>query len=280
MSTASTPEAAASAVTSWAESLDASGAFAGLLYRTAFQSALAGQLFVRAVELAGETGPGVVALSAVRSDADAFLAMPFDEAVAFFRDKQVITTAEFDALRDRYRAGGFVARQLATRRLEEVARDSIQRLLEQGVTIPEVVQRIRSAEADELGFGIAPTSSGYLDNVIRTNVATAYGAGRWQAINDPNVRALRPWVQYRTAGDERVRAGHRSLNGLVFASGSELAARYAPPLFYQCRCVMVTLSGRQFADRGLVEQSTRVDGIEAEEFWSGAPAPLTADAAE
>lgn len=243
---------------------------------------------MRSVELAGETGPGVVALSAVRSDADAFLAMPFDEAVAFFRDKQVITAAEFDALRGRYRAGGFVARQLATRRLEEVARDSIQRLLEQGVTIPEAVQRIRSAEADELGLGIAPTSSGYLDNVIRTNVATAYGAGRWQAINDPNVRALRPWVQYRTAGDERVRNGHRALNGLVFASGSELAARYAPPLFYQCRCVMVTLSARQFGDRGLAEQTTRVDGIEnavddhgrPEEFWASAPAPLTADAAE
>lgn len=206
--------------------------------------------------------------------------MPFDEAVAFFRDKQVISAEEFDSLRDKYRAGGFIARRLATQRLEQVAHDSIQRLLEQGSTISEAVAAIRSAESDELALGITPTSSGYLDNVIRTNVATAYGAGRWQAINDPDIRALRPWLQFRTAGDDRVRDGHRSLAGLVFASGSELAARYAPPLYYRCRCVMTTLSAAQFAARGLAEQTTRVDGIEQEEFWSGAPAPLTADAAE
>lgn len=276
------PDGLADAVREWSASFDHDNAFAELLYRTSFQAALAGQLFVRSVELAGETGPGTVALSAQRSDSDAFLAMPFDEAVAFFRAKNVITPAEFDALRDRFRTGGFVARQLATQRLQQVARDSIQRLLEQGVTIAEAVAQIRDAKSDiNASLGIAPVSSGYLDNVIRTNVATSYGAGRWQAINDPNVRALRPYLQYRTAGDERVRAGHRALNGLVFASGSELAARYAPPLFYRCRCVMVTLSTRQFADRGLVEQTTRVDGIESEEFWAGAPAPLTeADAAE
>jgi SPP1 gp7 family putative phage head morphogenesis protein len=276
------PSTIENAIRSWTESLDADNRFAGLLFRTSFQSALAGQLFVRSVELAGEIGPGVVKLSAQRADGDAFLAMPFDEAVAFFRAKNVITAAEFDSLRDRFRAGGFVARQLATQRLQQVARDSIQSLLEQDLTIPEVVAQIRDAESDvNVSLGISPVSNGYLDNVIRTNVATAYGAGRWQAINDPNVRALRPWVQYRTAGDERVREGHRSLNGLVFGNGSELAARYAPPLFYRCRCVMVTLSTRQFADRGLVEQTTRVDGIEREEFWAGAPAPLTeADASE
>lgn len=288
MASATSPADASAAVREWAESLDADGKFAGLLYRTSFQAALGGQLFVRAVELAGETGPGTVALSATRDEAsDAFLAMPFEDAVAFFRDKQVITAAEFDALRDRYRAGGFIARRLATERLQQVAHDSIQRLLEQGQTIPEVVATIRAAEADELTLGITPTSSGYLSNVILTNVATAYGAGRWQAINDPNVRALRPWVQFRTAGDDRVRNGHQALQGLVFASGSELAARYAPPLFYRCRCVMVTLSTRQLEERGLAETTTRVDGIEnavddhgrPEEFWTGAPAPLS-DAAE
>lgn len=237
---------------------------------------------MRSVELAGETGPGTVALNAQRAESDAFLAMPFEDAVRFFRDKRVITAAEFDALRDRFRQGGFIARRLATQRLEQVAHDAIQRLLEQGVTIPECVAQIRDAESDvNVSLGISPVSSSYLDNVIRTNCATAYGAGRWQAINDPNVRALRPWVQYRTAGDDRVRNGHKALNGLVFASGSELAARYAPPLFYQCRCVMVTLSTRQFAERGLTETTTRVLGIEAEEFWQSAPAPLTeADAAE
>lgn len=285
----SEPANLAGTIKRWAADFDTGNAFADLLYRTSFQAALGGQLFVRSIELAGETGPGVVTLSAQRDAAgDAFLAMPFEDACAFFRAKNVISAAEFDSLRDRYRAGGFVARQLATERLQQVAHDSIQSLLEQGVTIPEAVAQIRDAESDVCAsLGISPVSSSYLDNVIRTNVATSYGAGRWQAINDPNVRALRPYVQYRTAGDDLVTESHKLLNGLVFANGSAQAARYAPPLRFRCRCVQTTLSARQFADRGLVLQTTDVAAFEAmitatrETFWSNVPGPLTeADAAE
>ena len=97
---ASSPADALDASAEWAASFDTGDAFAGLLYRTSLQSALAGQLFVRSVELADERGaPGTVALTATRDDASAaFFAMPFAEAVEFFRSKRVMTPAEFDAL--------------------------------------------------------------------------------------------------------------------------------------------------------------------------------------
>lgn len=271
----STESQARDSVDEWARTFDAGDTFASTLYQTSFQAALAGQLFVRSIELADEAGaaPGTIKLSATRDAGGSFLAMPFDDAVAFFRAKAILTPAEFDALRDRFRAGGFIARGLASTRLQEVARDAIDRLLSQGLTLPEVTAAIRSGEAS---LGIEPTSSAYLDTVIRTNVATAYGAGRYAAMTDPNVVALRPWVQQRTAGDARVRPGHAALNGLVFANGGDLAARYAPPLFFRCRCGQVTLSQRQYEARGLSETTTRVEAMEAEEFWTGVPGPLTA----
>jgi len=277
---ADSPEHAVARVKDWAGEIASDDRFAQLLTETAGRTYLAGQLMVRAVELADDAGaPGTVSLARSVHQRDAqqsFLAMPYDEALRFFRDKRIISPAEFDALEDRFKTGGFVARQLASQRLQEVARAAIESLLAQDLTIPEVVRAIRDAEAPEIAAtGIAPASPAYLENVIRTNTATAYGAGRYAAMNDPAVVVLRPWRQNWSAGDQRVRPGHAALHGLVFAATSELAARYAPPLHYQCRCSQTTLSARQFTDRNLIETTSRVEAIEAEEFWHDHPALLT-----
>ena len=216
-------------VARWGEQLESDDRLAGLLYRTSFQSYLGGQLMVREVEL----DESDAAPRALREDP--FLAMPFEAAVSFFRSKNLISVAEFDALRDRYREGGFIARRLATERLVEVARRSIGSLLDQGLTLDEVYAAIRDAERDEvLAMGIAPAAPHYLDTVVRTNVATSYGAGRWEAVNAPEVASLRPFLRYVTAGDEAVRPAHRALHGRIFRVGTPEAAYYAPPLGFNC----------------------------------------------
>lgn len=259
----------------WAEQVEADDRLAGLLYRTSFQAHLGGQLMVREVELV-EDEPAAARAVARRAGEDPFLAMPFEDAVAFFRAKNLISEEEFDALRDRYREGGFVARRLATERLREVARQSIARLLEQDLTVEEVYQAIRDAERDEVrALGIAPSSPAYLETVVRTNVATSYGAGRWQAVNDPDVAAARPFIRYVTAGDENVRPAHRALHGRVFRVGTDEAAYYAPPLGFNCRCSVVTLSQRQLEARGYVVTEGRVPGVDPDDGWEGAPAPLS-----
>lgn len=266
------PEAVDAAVDAWAQQLEEDDRLAGLLYRTGFQAYLGGELMVREVESVEDDEP---APRAHRRES-AFLSMPFEDAVAFFRAKALISEAEFDAMRDRYREGGFIARRLATERLREVARRSLGRLLEQDLTIDEVYQAIRDAERDEVrALGIAPASPAYLETVLRTNVATAYGHGRWQAVNSPDVAALRPYLRYVTAGDEAVRPSHRALHGRVFRTGTPEAAYYAPPLGFRCRCSLVTLSERQFTARGYVLTDGRVPGVDPDDGWSGEPAPLS-----
>lgn len=265
------------ALEKWRADLDGDKAFASLLFESSFKAYLGGQLFVRSIELADETGPGTVKLSATRRDGAAFLSLPFDEAVRFFRDKRVMTAAEFDEIEGRFRDGGFVARGLATDRTVQVARDLIDSLLSQGLTLSEVRAQLTDAESDaSASLGVSPAAPWYLDTVIRTNVATAYGAGRWQAINDPNVVALRPYTQVRTSGDSRVRPSHALLDGKVFEIGSDLAAYYARPGGFNCRCGNVTLSRRQFDDRGLTLTTERIAGADPDPGWEGAPGPLTA----
>lgn len=266
-------DSADSIARSIADAVSADDDFAARIYQAGFQTFLGGQLFVRSIELAGETG--AVKLTASRSEGEAFLALPFDEAVAFFESKQILTPDEFDALRDRYRRGGFVARDLASTRMESAAHDLIARLLAQDLTLEEARRSLRDAEsADAASLGITPASNSYLDTVVRTNVATAYGHGRWSAMNAPEVVALRPYTQVRTAGDNRVRPNHAALEGVVFRLGTDEAGYYAMPAGFNCRCGNVTLSQRQFDARGLALQVGRIAGVDPDEGWSGAPAPL------
>jgi SPP1 gp7 family putative phage head morphogenesis protein len=263
------------ALSRWRVDLDRDAGLASLLFESSFKAYLGGQLFVRSIELAGESGPGVVALSATRREGSSYLSLPFDEAVAFFASKRVMSPAEFDAIEDRFREGGFVARGLASERTVEVARDLIERLLSQGLTLADVRAQLTTADTEAASsLGISPAFPWYLDTVVRTNIATAYGAGRWQAMNDPNVVALRPFTQVRTSGDSRVRASHRLLDGKVFRLGSDLAAYYARPGGFNCRCTNVTLSQRQMDARGLTETTERIVGADPDPGWEGEPAPL------
>lgn len=221
------------------------------------------QLVVRAVELDADE-PGAINLDAKRAPGDAFLTLPFDEAVRFFVGKRIMTPEEFRALTDRYKADGFTATHLATEQLRARAHAAILAALEGGSTIDEAAAQIR---AGEMALGIEPQSSWYLDTVIRTNVSVAYGAGKDAAQNDPAVLSARPFVQYLAAGDFRVRASHRALHLSVFEGGSDVAAYYRPPnqggeIAYRCRCTYTTLSARQVEQRGLIVITERIAGWE------------------
>ncbi len=185
---------------------------------------------------------------------ESFFGGPWQEAVTRFLGRQIMEPEEFYRLVDRFKAQGFTATRLAGDAMKQRAKDVIQQALDGGLTRVEAIRELQAAT-----LGVTPQDAWYLDTVVRTNVATAYGAGRWAQIQSPAVLALRPFVQFRTARDTRVRDAHRALEGLVFASDSPEAANYAPPLGYNCRCAFVTLSSRQVQARSLPVQQGPVD---------------------
>src|SRR6185369_6166975 len=100
-------------------------------------------------------------------------------------------------------------------------------------------------------------SPAYLETVYRTNVGLAYGAGRLRQIQSDAVRAARPFVQYRTAGDNRVRESHRLLDRVVFRQDDPDWPRFMPPNGFSCRCTCVTLRESQ-VDKSRVYSSADV----------------------
>lgn len=217
----------------WGERVDASADLANIIWRTNATTQLAGQLFVRDIEL----GDRVRKLEATGETAGSFLNLPFTEAIRHFEGRNILSPEEFDALLDQERSRSFTVRRAIS---EGVMRDAFARLAAAmqpgGPGLGEFIRDMGGGvDADGYPGGVRR----YLENVYRTTTATSYNAGRYRQQTDPDVLAADDlWWIYRTAGDTRVRPEHAALEGKAWLVGDAEGASVYPPNSYQCRCVM------------------------------------------
>lgn len=73
----------------------------------------------------------------------------------------------------------------------------------------------------------------YLSAEYGNAVAQSQTAILWNQYNDDD------WLEYNTAGDERVRDSHRRMDGITMQKKSAWWNTHWPPLDYGCRCTVV-----------------------------------------
>jgi SPP1 gp7 family putative phage head morphogenesis protein len=254
----------------WQESVQDDEALASALFRTRLQADMAGQLFVRAVEVpeTDVVGQQIAASTRALQDSDArpsFMRLAFEEALDSFLARGLVTQAQYREMIGIARRDSFSAVNLASDQLVSRARDLIQRHLAEGGSVRSFVAGMRDGS---IGLGIEPATPHYIENVFRTNVQSAYGAGRLRQLEHPAVAAARPFVQYRTAGDNRVRPNHAALEGVVFNRAEDPGWReFAPPLGFQCRCALRAVRASQVDKVTL--SSDIPEGVGADPGWTG-----------
>jgi len=224
------PGQAQTRITEWAQRHAGSDAIALPIFRATALSDMAGQMFVRLIEVP-ETA------RSLDGETPAFLRMPFREAVEWFIDH----FGDDDAVRrllDGYRRRSDEATALLFQRVAERARDELQRTLEEGGTLDDFAAAI---EAETTRLGIEPARPAYVETVFRSQVQGAYGAGRYKQMTTPAVMAARPGVEYRTIGDNRVCSICAPMDGKQWHITDAAWRRVAPPNHFNDRCSMVTL---------------------------------------
>jgi SPP1 gp7 family putative phage head morphogenesis protein len=85
--------------------------------------------------------------------------------------------------------------------------------------------------------------------IFDANLRSAHMAGRWSQIWAGRDR--RPFLQYRTAGDARVRPQHRQWNGIVRAITDAFWSVFYPPNGWGCRCTVRALTQSEIDAKGL-----------------------------
>lgn len=268
----------------WAARIAGDEAFAAWHYRTASQASMGGQLMV--IDIEGMEEPDAKAAPngapRLRDFTESFFGLPFEDALKYFTEREVMTPEEFYALQGRFRAGGFTAARLTSEAMRTRAQQVIEQLLRGQYSIAEASQiLLGEAILDEAERGAIPTlgltaeSSAAVETIVRTNAATAYGQGRWQAMSSPTIQALRPYMQLLCVSDTRTRENHRVLDGKVFRIDSAEAAYYATPLGFNCRCSSRTLSDAQMTRFNGVLSEGRIPGGTPDPGWEGPPEPLS-----
>ena len=220
----------------WSENTAIFERLGDVLFVTTALADMAGQLMVAGRETQ------VIQLAANAPSPKPFLDLPWADAINYFKARGLVKDTDFQTLLAGYAQRSAVARRLMLQQVQSEVMRHLSDAIAKGETFPEFAGKV---DVMTNRLGLAPGAPSYLQMVFRTNVQSAYGAGRYRAMSNPVVQRARPFVQYRTVGDARVRDEHAVLDGKTYRADDQVWQRIAPPNGFNCRCSMITLSQQE-----------------------------------
>ncbi len=172
----------------------------------------------------------------------------FDEAVAFLKGKLPEASLAWDSLDGVVHSKVFTVAGATTADLARDLQESLTRALAEGKTITAFRKDFDQAVQSH-GWSYNGKRGWRTQVIFDANMRSANMAGRWQQIQANKDR--RPYLQYRTAGDARVRPQHRQWNGLVYEVDSEFWRTHYPPNGWGCRCTVRAYSQGEIEARNI-----------------------------
>ncbi len=155
-----------------------------------------------------------------------YAAIPFDEAVKFMKSRVPLTKAEWSALEEQVRFRAFTVAALSAPDAIERIRKHVIVAVENGTSLSKFWTAAKAE--DVAGLGSSPW---YWETVYRTNVQTAYNAGRATQIMKSNPE----YLEFIGIEDSRQTAICAQRNGVVLPATHPFWKSNWPPLHFNCR---------------------------------------------
>ena len=180
-----------------------------------------------------------------------------EDAIAFFRSKGfAFSWAWHDVWQEAHAKAFTVAKAMKLDILQDI-RNELDDALSKGMTLKtfqeNLIPLLQAKGWWGKPDGVQLGSAHRLETIFRTNVQSAYSAGRYkqQAENADD----RPYWQYVAVMDSRTRPEHWELNGKVFRFDDVFWETHYPPNGFRCRCRVRALTGKQIKDRDITVES-------------------------
>ncbi len=216
------------------------------------------------------------------------MTLPPERAISYFESKGLTPSLSWQDMKDEAHAVKFTVAGITKLDVLNDIHQGLTDVLRNGSTLRQfqddlepLLQRKgwlgRGLKADENGELEGKKLMPYrLDTIFRTNVQSAYAAGRWQQ-QMRNV-ADRPYFEYNAVMDNRTRPTHAALNGRVFRWDDPIWQSIYPPNGYRCRCWVRALNAAQLDSHplGLETSAGRLITVQQPYGLQGEMRPVTA----
>lgn len=178
--------------------------------------------------------------------------LPFNEAIEHFQKKLLIPSRQWTDLVGPIHAKAFTVAGATSLELLQDLYSAVQDSILDGTTLTEFRKRFDDIVARH-GWSYKGKRGWRTRVIFQTNKRNAYMAGRWAQIW--RLKEHRPYLQYLTVGDERVRESHRPWHRMVLAIDHPFWKTHYPPNGWLCRCNVRSLSKAELEDQGLTVQN-------------------------
>lgn len=173
--------------------------------------------------------------------------LPPEEAIEYLRSLGLVVSEDWLSVLEAVRRNSFTVAGVARLDMLEDIRGGILKALEEGQTLNDFTAGMKELFARKGWQGVTPYR---LENIFRTNIQSAYNAGRYKQMTDPYVVRRRPIWFYSAVNDSATRPEHAALHGTMRRYDDPFWDEYFPPNGYRCRCTVRTLSDEQAKTRG------------------------------
>jgi SPP1 gp7 family putative phage head morphogenesis protein len=188
----------------------------------------------------------------------------FREAVRAWRQRVPVTEAQLAELEGNMRDRAFTVANVAQADLVTDVWEALDRAIAHGTTFDDFKDAVGVVLEDAWG-GAQP---GRLETIFRTNVQTAYNAGRYAQARHPAVGMRRPYWRFVAVEDARTSDICSEADGTVLPASDGWWHTHVPPLHHNCRSTFVPLTDEEAKAEGVDERGPDAD---ADEGFGAAP---------
>lgn len=175
--------------------------------------------------------------------------LPFLEAIAFFRGKVNMPTERWNDLWKQMHARGFMVAGAMKAELLSDLRGAVDKAVGSGITLAQFQKDFDHIVAKH-GWSYKGGRNWRTRVIFETNIRSAYNAGRWQQMTDPEVLALRPYLIYRHGDSIHPRLHHLAWDGLVLEATDPWWKTHYPQNGWGCKCKVFSVSKRELSEMG------------------------------
>jgi uncharacterized protein with gpF-like domain len=185
---------------------------------------------------------------------EAVFALPFEEQIAFFKKKINIPTRKWDDLWKAEHAKGFMIAGAAKADLLNDFRQAVDKAISGGSTLADFRKEFDGI-VEKHGWSYKGGRNWRTRVIYDTNVRTSYTAGRWQQLQDPDVKKFYGYLVYRH-GDSRVpRPLHLAWDGTTLPADDPWWNTHYVPNGWGCKCKIFAAMKEEWEAAGVKGQA-------------------------